>query len=107
MAGRIWVMDREAYVERRAIMEVEGVDSLTAARDASDSGYRTRMSKAATEAANGDWEPAREWVAEIAKRFRNPRKHYRFNFICHRFELLWFSPVTIARLGLSVSRRRQ
>lgn len=69
MAGRIWVIDREAYVERRAIMEIEGVDSLTASREASDYGYGTRLSKVATQAANGDWEPARAWVAETAKRF--------------------------------------
>jgi hypothetical protein len=69
MAGRIWVIDREAYTERRAIMEVEGVESLEASRVASVCGYRTQLSEVATEAANGDWEPAREWIAETALRY--------------------------------------
>lgn len=62
-------MDREAYIERRAIMEVEGVDGLAASREASDYAYHTRLGRAATAAANGNWEPAREWCAEIAQRF--------------------------------------
>jgi cobalamin biosynthesis Mg chelatase CobN len=62
-------MDREAYVERRAIMEVEGVDGLTASREASDYAYHTRLGRVATAAANGNWEPAREWCAELAERY--------------------------------------
>lgn len=62
-------MEREAYVERRAILEFEGVDPLTASRDASDYAYRTRLSAVATAMANGDPEPARKWVTEIAARW--------------------------------------
>lgn len=69
-AGRVyWVMEREAYVERRAIMEVEGTDSLEASRVASEHAYHTRLGRAATAAANGDWELAREWCAQIAERY--------------------------------------
>lgn len=60
-------MEREAYVERRAIMEVEGVDSLEASRVASEYAYHTRMGRVATAAVNGDWEPARAWCAALAK----------------------------------------
>lgn len=60
-------MEREAYVERRAIMEVEGTDPLTASRVASEYAYHTRLGRVATDAANGNWEPAREWCAELAK----------------------------------------
>ena len=67
--GRIWVIEREAYAERRAIMELDGIDPLTASRDASDYAYRTRLSRVATAMANGDPEPAREWVAETAARW--------------------------------------
>lgn len=64
------MMEREAYVERRAIMEIEGKESpLSASRDASDYAYHTRLGKVATAMANGDPEPAREWVAEIAARW--------------------------------------
>jgi hypothetical protein len=70
MAARFyWVMEREAYAERRAIMEVEGMDPINASRVASDYAYNTRLGKAATAAANGNWEPAREWCAEIAARY--------------------------------------
>ncbi len=68
--GRVhWIMDREAYLERRAIMEVEGVDPLTASRAATDYAYQTRLGKAATAMANGDRKLAEEWRAEIAGRF--------------------------------------
>ena len=62
-------MDREAYAERRAIMEVEGIDSLTASRVASECGYYSRLGRVATAMANGDQEPAEAWRAEIATRF--------------------------------------
>jgi hypothetical protein len=64
-----WVMDRPAYNERRAIMEVEGCDGLTASREASDCAYKTRFGRVCTAAANGDWEPAREWYTEVLTRF--------------------------------------
>lgn len=67
--GQKWVMDREAYQERRAIMEVEGADGLTASREASDCAYATRMGVVCTAGANRDWAPARAWVREIAARF--------------------------------------
>lgn len=60
---------REAYEERRAIVEVEGADALTASREASEYAYHTRLGRVATSAANGNWEPAREWCTEIAARF--------------------------------------
>lgn len=70
MAGRIWVMDREAYLERRAIMEVDGeMSSLEASREASEYAYHSPLGMVATEAANGNWEPARAWVAKIAARY--------------------------------------
>lgn len=64
-------MDREAYAERRAIMEVDAPDNepMTAAREAADYAYKTRFGVVATAAANGDWQPARAWCAEISKRF--------------------------------------
>jgi hypothetical protein len=62
-------MDREACSERRAIMEVEGADALTASRVASECAYHTKLGRVATAAANGDWEPAREWCAQVAKRY--------------------------------------
>ena len=62
-------MEREAYAERRAIMEVEGMDAVNASRAASEYAYNTRLGKAATAAANGNWEPARKWCAEIAARY--------------------------------------
>jgi hypothetical protein len=64
-----WVLDREAYAERRAIMEYEGVDALTASRAASEYAYHTRFGEVATAMANGDPEPARAWAAETAQRF--------------------------------------
>lgn len=64
-----WVMDREAYDERRAIMEVEGVKSLDASREAADAAFATRMGIACTAAANGDWTAARVWCRELANRF--------------------------------------
>ncbi len=66
---RKWVMDREAYLERRAIMEVEGVEPLPASREAADAAYATRMSQVCTAAANGDWTLARIWCRELASRF--------------------------------------
>jgi hypothetical protein len=68
---RIWVIDREACEERRAIIEVEGNsgDLMSPAREAADYAYKTRFGIVATAAANGDWEPARAWCAEIEKRF--------------------------------------
>lgn len=68
-ATPLWIMDREAYNERRAIMEIENCGALTASRAASDYAYNTRFGKVATEASNGNWEPAGEWCAEIAERF--------------------------------------
>lgn len=63
-------MEREAYVERRAIMEIDGgVDGLTASREASEYAYHTRFGKVATAAANGNWEAARAWCAELAERY--------------------------------------
>jgi hypothetical protein len=59
--GKIWVMDREAYLERRAVMEVEGVNGLEASRVSSDYAYRSRMGVVLTAAANDDWEPAHAW----------------------------------------------
>lgn len=57
-------------MERRAIMEVDGeMSSLEASREASEYAYHTRLGMVATEAANGNWEPARAWVAVIAKRY--------------------------------------
>jgi hypothetical protein len=50
-------------------MEAEGVDALTASRVASEYAYRTRLGRVTTAAANGDWEPAREWCAEVARRY--------------------------------------
>jgi hypothetical protein len=67
--GQKWVMDRDAYQERRAIMEVEGADGLTASREASDCAYATRMGVVCTAGANRDWAPARAWCREIAARF--------------------------------------
>lgn len=67
--ARVYVMERDAYIERRAIMEVEGVDGLTASREASEYAYHTRLGRVATAAANGDWESAREWCAELAERY--------------------------------------
>lgn len=70
MAGRVyWVMETEAYVERRAIMEIEGVNPMDASRAAADYAYHTRMGKVATAASNGDWEAARAWCAEVATRY--------------------------------------
>jgi len=69
MAGKIWVMDREAYAERRAILELNGASGLDASRDAADYAYHTRLSVVATAAVNGDWEPAREWCSQAAERF--------------------------------------
>ena len=64
------MIEREAYVERRAIMEIDGkVPPLEASRDASAYAYQTTLSKAATAMANGDPEPAREWVTKIAARW--------------------------------------
>lgn len=63
-------MDPECYRERRCIMEIDGeAEPLLASREASDAAYRTRMSRVGTAAANGDWEPARQWCAEVAARF--------------------------------------
>ena len=62
-------MDREAYEERRAILEFEGTRPLAASRDASDYAYRARLSMAATAMANGDPQPARVWVMETAVRW--------------------------------------
>jgi hypothetical protein len=64
-----FVMEYEAYAERRAILEVEGAKPLDAARDAADYAYATRFGVAATAAARGDWEPAREWCREERARF--------------------------------------
>jgi hypothetical protein len=66
---RYWVLDRDAYNERRFIMEVEGVDGLTASREASAVGYATRFGRAATWAANDRWRLARKWCEKIATRF--------------------------------------
>lgn len=81
-------MDREAYAERRAIMEVEFDEEeeqvrrgyrraqpqraggvLQASRVASEYAYKTRFGLVATAAANGDEKPARTWCAELAQRF--------------------------------------
>lgn len=68
--GRVWVMEREAYVERRAIMEIDGKEApVEASRVASEYAYHTTLGKVATAMANGDPEPARKWVAEIAARW--------------------------------------
>ena len=70
MSRSYWVMDRYAYTERRAIMEIDGgCDGLAASREASDCAYQTRFGKVCTAGASGDWEPAREWYVEIAARF--------------------------------------
>jgi hypothetical protein len=68
--GRIWVMEWEAYIERRAIMEIDGNEPpLSAGREASAYVYHTRLGMVATGLANGDPEPARKWVAETAARW--------------------------------------
>ncbi len=59
MPARV-VIDRDAFAERYAILAVEGMDETQAMQLASLSGYNTAFSLAATAAANGDWEPAKE-----------------------------------------------
>jgi hypothetical protein len=69
---RQWVMDREAYNERRAIMEVNKASDATCldiARHASDVAYKTRFGQVCTDAANGDWTAAEAWMKEIRGRF--------------------------------------
>jgi hypothetical protein len=68
--GRIWVMEWEAFIERRAIMEIDRNEPpISAAREASAFAYHTRLGMVATELANGDPESARKWVAEIDARW--------------------------------------
>jgi hypothetical protein len=65
-------MDREAYRERCAIMDVNKAPELTyldISRDASDMAYKTRFSRVCTDAANGDWTAAETWMKEIRERF--------------------------------------
>ena len=69
---RYWVMDREAYCERRAIMEVNKdpeVSYLDISRGASDIAYKTRFGRVCTDAANDDWTAAETWMKEIRERF--------------------------------------
>lgn len=68
--GSVWVMEREAYVERRAIMEIDGAEApVESSRVASEYAYHTTLGKVATAMANGDPEPARKWVAATAARW--------------------------------------
>jgi hypothetical protein len=65
-------MDREAYDERLAIMQVEAGegDNLMHLRQvAADAAYHTRFALAATEGANGNWDAAKEWCCELRERF--------------------------------------
>lgn len=66
-----WVMDDEAYKERRAIIEVECPELSVdwASRLASEDAYRTPLSVAMTQAARGNWEPAKELCRRARERF--------------------------------------
>lgn len=58
--AQIWILDREAFNERAAIMiEDGGLPIYEAHSAAADLSYRTPLALAATEAARGDWEPAK------------------------------------------------
>lgn len=74
MARRYFITDREAYAERVAIMlEGQGPEETFATmepyRTAGDAAYQTRFAVVASAAANGDWEPAREWCRQERDRF--------------------------------------
>lgn len=51
-------------------MELDGAETpLDASRAASEYAYHTTLGRVATAMANGNPEPAREWVTEIAARW--------------------------------------
>ncbi len=54
------ILDKEAFWERKAIMEESGVDPIQAAQAATVEGYNTAFALAATALANGDDRPAKE-----------------------------------------------
>lgn len=56
---RPYVLDREAYFERMAIMMESDIDAMEASRMATDSAYQTPLALSATAAIRGDWEPAK------------------------------------------------
>jgi hypothetical protein len=53
-----YVLDREAYQERMAIMMESGIDPMESSRMATDDAYKTPLALAAKAAVLGDWEPA-------------------------------------------------
>jgi hypothetical protein len=61
------VIDREAYLERKAIMEESGVDPIEATQAATVCGYNTGFALACTALANGDDGPARELCRREAR----------------------------------------
>lgn len=66
MPARV-VIDREAFHERKAIMEEAGVDPIQAAQAASVEAYNTGFALAATALANGDDGPAKELCRREAR----------------------------------------
>jgi hypothetical protein len=67
---KIYVMDREAYEERRAIMEVEnpGMDLMRIVSVATEAGYKTALSKVLSAIANDEEEDVTRFFADYCKR---------------------------------------
>ena len=73
-----FILDRDAYMERRAIMEEAlHVDRPNATlhdmqqiwHEAAESGYRTTFAQVATSAARSDWEPAKAFCRRLREQF--------------------------------------
>lgn len=54
------VIDRDAFAEKKACLEADGVDPIQASQWASMVAYNTGFALAATALANGDDKPAKE-----------------------------------------------
>lgn len=62
------VIDRDAFAEKKACLEADGVDPIQASQWASMVAYNTGFALAATALANGDDKPARELCRREAQK---------------------------------------
>jgi hypothetical protein len=73
---QLFIIDRETFEERLAIVLAEcepaKIDYMDAFRLASQAAYSTRLSRVASAAAMGDWEPAKEWCRQERARLGEP-----------------------------------
>lgn len=67
MQPKIYITDREAFHERMAIMLEDGSTHVTTVSStATECGYQTVYGRVATAAANGDWQPAKDYCRREA-----------------------------------------